>query len=142
MYIVLCKKQASPFRQGDEYHMTIAHHWISEEQTIPTRYGRAVEEPIRRSSAPETGPRLARDTSHSSDIDGFTRARLTARRGADGADARARGLRRGFLSVLVGRDAVHCTRTTHFKVEGTRVEHAHGDRGVAGAGCQAVRPSR
>ena len=65
MYIVLCKKQASPFRQGDEYHMTIAHHWISEEQTIPTRYGRAVEEPIRRSSAPETGPRLARDTSHS-----------------------------------------------------------------------------
>ena len=30
MYIVLCKKQASPFRQGDEYHMTIAHHWIRE----------------------------------------------------------------------------------------------------------------
>ena len=57
--------QASPFRQVDEYSMTIAHHWNAGEQTIPMRYGRAVEELIRRSSEYESGGRLAHDTSHS-----------------------------------------------------------------------------
>ena len=45
--------------------MTIAHHWNSEEQTIPTRYGTAVEELIRRSSTLETGTRLALSTGDS-----------------------------------------------------------------------------
>ena len=39
--------------------MTIAHRWNSGEQTIPMRYGTAVGELIRRSSALESGPRLA-----------------------------------------------------------------------------------
>eukprot|EP01043_Picozoa_sp_COSAG02_P045409 COSAG02_NODE_4146_length_5717_cov_3.929690_7_plen_38_part_00 len=37
--------------------MTIAHHWNAGEQTIPMRYGRAVEELIRRSSEYESGGR-------------------------------------------------------------------------------------
>ena len=46
--------------------MTIAHHWNSEEQTIPMRYGRAIEELICTSSALETGAHLAHLTSNSS----------------------------------------------------------------------------
>ena len=42
--------------------MTIAHHWNSGEQTIPMRYGTAIEELIRRSSALETPPNLAHAT--------------------------------------------------------------------------------
>ena len=38
------------YRQGDEYHMTTAHQWNVEEQMILTRYGRAIEELIIRSS--------------------------------------------------------------------------------------------
>ena len=45
--------------------MTIAHHWNSGEQTIPTSYGTAVEELIRRSSTLETGTRLALSTGYS-----------------------------------------------------------------------------
>ena len=63
MYDILCTHQASPCRQGDVYSMTIAHHWNSGEQTIPMRYGTAIEELIRRSSALETPPNLAHPTS-------------------------------------------------------------------------------
>ena len=63
MYDILCTHQASPCRQGDVYSMTIAHHWNSGEQTIPMRYGTAIEELIRRSSALETPPNLAHATS-------------------------------------------------------------------------------
>ena len=59
MYDIVCTHQASPCRQGDVYSMTIAHHWNSGEQTIPMRYGRAIEELIRRSSQGETPPHLA-----------------------------------------------------------------------------------
>ena len=65
MYDILCTHQASPCRQGDVYSMTIAHHWNSGEQTIPMRYGTAIEELIRRSSALETPPNLAHPTSDS-----------------------------------------------------------------------------
>ena len=47
---------------------SIAHHWNSGEQTIPTRYGTAVEELIRRSSTPETGTRLALSTGYRSTV--------------------------------------------------------------------------
>ena len=63
MYDILCTQQASPYLQGDVYSMTIAHHWNAEEQTIPMRYGRAIEELICTSSAAETGAHLAHLTS-------------------------------------------------------------------------------
>ena len=63
MYTILCTQLASTYRQGDVYSTTIAHHWNAEEQTIPLRYGRAIEELICRSSALETPPNLAHATS-------------------------------------------------------------------------------
>ena len=67
MYDMVCTRHASPCCQGDVYlySMTIAHHWNSGEQTIPMRYGTAIEELIRRSSALETPPNLAHPTSDS-----------------------------------------------------------------------------
>ena len=61
MYTILCTQLASTYRQGDVYSTTIAHHWNAEEQTIPTGYGRAVGELIRRSYALETPPDLDND---------------------------------------------------------------------------------
>ena len=65
MYTILCTQLASTYRQGDVYSTTIAHHWNAEEQTIPTGYGRAVGELIRRSYALETPPDLAHAKSNS-----------------------------------------------------------------------------
>ena len=65
MYTILCTELASTYHQAGVYNMTIAHHWNSEEQTIPTGYGRAVGELIRRSYALETPPYLAHAESNS-----------------------------------------------------------------------------
>ena len=59
---ILCTNHASPHHQGDVYSMTTAHHWKSGEQTIPMRYGRAIEELIRRSAERESPPHLAHAT--------------------------------------------------------------------------------
>ena len=66
-YSILYSVQSNltPGRQGDEYHMTIAHHWNAEGRTIPMRYDTAIEDLIRRSSERESPGHLAHRTSNS-----------------------------------------------------------------------------